>query len=108
MSDFVNAIASYTSSLGISQGLSLFFFFVRQSRHIFTNVRVLAQIALYHFNKDDFVERFPQTYFYQNSPFLHTQVDFCFGIYSQQSKDNTAKNYTFKRQTKKANESKRN
>lgn len=38
---------------------------------------------------------FSPNLFLQNSSFLHTWVDFCFGIYSQQSKDNTAKNYTF-------------
>lgn len=91
----------------ILQGLSFFFSWLRQKPHIFTNERALPQIALYHFNKDNFVECFPQAYFYQNSSFLQTQLGFCFGIYSQQSKDNTAKNYTFKRQTKKADKTKR-
>lgn len=54
---------------------ALGFFLVKQSPHIVTKGGVLASIALYHFKKDYFVECLPQNYFYQNSSFLHTQVD---------------------------------
>lgn len=73
----MNVITSYTSSLRILHSLRLWVFsLVKQSPHMVTKGRVLAPFALYHFKKDYFVECLPQNYLYQNSSFLHTQVDF--------------------------------
>lgn len=73
----MNAITSYTSSLRILHSLRLWVFsLVKQSPHIVIKGRVLAPFALYHF-KIVLGKTFNKVvYLYQNSSFLHTQVDF--------------------------------
>lgn len=105
----MNVITSYTSSLRILHSLRLWVFsLVKQSPHIVTKGRVLAPFALYHFKKDYFVECLPQNYLYQNSSFLHTQVDFAL-VFTVSNPNTTPIRITLlKDRQKKAMGSKRN